>query len=254
MQISFLGPLESVSKIHRFLVQVLICSDPAIANWKSADVRVFKIRTKFGGEEVRPEEKDIRESSFMKESVYGDAEELKEEISSLDEREKIITSKNSESSNIQLIPSDFIRFKGTSINEASYLTIKNNTPADICFKIMTSSPKEFLVMPNSNIVTGNSEASVQISFLGPLESVSKIHRFLVQVLICSDPAIANWKSADVRVFKIRTKFGGEEVRPEEKDIRESSFMKESVYGDAEELKEEISSLDEREKIITSKNS
>ena len=96
MQISFLGPLESTSKIHKFLDQVLICSDPAIANWKSADVREFKISTKFGGEEVRPEEKDIRESSFMKESVFGDVEELKEEISSLDERKKIITSKNSE--------------------------------------------------------------------------------------------------------------------------------------------------------------
>ena len=103
------------------------------------------------------------------------------------------------------------------------------------------------------MIRENSQASVQISFLGPLESVNKIHKFLVQVVICSDPEKANWKSAEVREFKISTKFEGEEFRPEERDIKDS-FMKESVYGDAEELKEDISSYEEKKKIITSKNS
>ena len=61
----------------------------------------------------------------------------------------------------------------------------------MCFKIKTSSPKEFLVKPNTGVIRLKSEIIATISFLGSQESTSKIHKFLIQTIPGSDASKAD---------------------------------------------------------------
>lgn len=133
-----------------------------------------------------------------------------------------------------------ILFKGMlSSRIESSLTIKNNSPSSVCFKIKTSSPKEFTVNPTSSIIRPKAEALVQVVFLGPPEARNRGQKFLVQIAFASDSNLVDWKSKEILEYKIGTKFmvSDSEDKPntsfvEEKD--ESVLIKNlSIYRDIE---------------------
>lgn len=169
-------------------------------------------------------------------------------------------------SNIQLIPSDKIVFKSLSPKDISSVLIKNSGFIPIYFKIKVSSPKDFLVSPNSGAIPRNSETVVSVSFIGTPESSSKPHKFLIQTLACTDSSKVDWTRPDVKEFKLPTKFEIGELLSEDKYMNyrddpisknesmqdyNSSSNKDSVYGEPEE---DYLALEDQKKTITAKNS
>jgi len=108
----------------------------------------------------------------------------------------------------------------------SSFTIKNNSPSSICFKIKTSSPKDFTVNPTSATIRPKSDSSVLVVFVGPPDSRNRGQKFLVQIAFASDPNLVDWRSKEVLEFKIGTKF----MVPEVEERSNNSFVEEEDEG------------------------
>lgn len=74
---------------------MLTCQDLNLADWRSKEVREVKISTRFIIEKGE-KNSEVKEEISMKESIYGDAEESREESLLLEDQKKNMTSRNSE--------------------------------------------------------------------------------------------------------------------------------------------------------------
>lgn len=161
-------------------------------------------------------------------------------------------------SSIKIDPSDTLLFKSMLGNKtSSALTIKNLSENTICFKVKTSSPKEFLVTPINGTIHSLSDAKVSISFVGPPENKNKGQKFLIEICQAADVSVADWKSGVIQ-YKLGTHFLVSEDQEEqvEKDLVEERRPSASIYGEAVEDKEpsiKDEEVDEK-KLLTSKNS
>lgn len=187
---------------------------------------------------------------------------------------------------VTITPKDFIIFKTNKEKETSQLSIENNHTSDICFKIKTSSPKEFIVLPCTGLIKKNKEVSVIISFVGSPDLSARIHKFLIQIAPGVDQSTIDWRSKEVKEFRIATKFlvsdqsilekSDSEVysikENESFQLRQSdnfslrqneSFnlkqsgsinIRESIYSEIEENKEDIKLLEDEKRQITERNS
>lgn len=164
-------------------------------------------------------------------------------------------------SSVKLEPSDTLLFKSMMGNKtSSTLTIKNLAENTICFKVKTSSPKEFLVTPINGTIHSQEESKVSISFVGPSENKNKGQKFLIEACVASDVSIADWKSGSIQ-FKLGTHFLVTEETEEIKELHESEARRASasasIYGEAVEGHEEKEGHrdgDDEKKVLTNRNS
>ena len=179
---------------------------------------------------------------------------------------------------VTITPKDFIIFKTNKEKESSQLSIANNHSSSVCFKIKTSSPKEFIVLPCSGVLKKNKEVSITISYVGAPELSAKTHKFLIQVLPNVDQSTADWRSKEVKEFRIAAKFlandqniiersnselysikENESFSSRQSEVfslkhSESVNIRESVYSEMEENKEDIKLLEDQKRGITERNS
>lgn len=114
---------------------------------------------------------------------------------------------------LQLSPSDFI-----SINlqkKEGLLTLSNVSQSPVAFKVQTSSPKLFLVTPSSGLMLPGTSSTLKIALNSLEEVASKAHRFLIKAKAASDLNSVDWKSPDIKDYKISAKIFSETDTVEE---------------------------------------
>jgi hypothetical protein len=143
----------------------------------------------------------------------------------------------------------------------SSFTIKNNSPSSICFKIKTSSPKDFTVNPTSATIRPKDESSILVVFVGPPDSRNRGQKFLVQISFASDPNLVDWRSKEILEFKIGTKFMVAEVEEKSnnsfvEEMEDRVLSKSSTMFSDMEYEEEVNvnkKVEDEKKAVTVKN-
>lgn len=115
---------------------------------------------------------------------------------------------------LQLSPSDFVLINLQK--KEGLLTLNNVSQSPVAFKVQTSSPKLFLVTPSSGLILPGSSSTLKIGLNSADEIASKAHRFLIKAKAASDVNSIDWKSPDIKDYKISAKIFSETDTVEEK--------------------------------------
>lgn len=100
--------------------------------------------------------------------------------------------------------------------------MSNSSQSPVAFKVQTSSPKLFLVTPSSGVIHPGSSQTLKITINSVEEAASKAHRFLIKAKSALDANSVDWKSPDIKDYKIPAKLLQGDLDPSEDPNTEKS--------------------------------
>jgi hypothetical protein len=133
---------------------------------------------------------------------------------------------------IELLPKDCLEFiydKSKAFCDSS-LTIRNASNHPIFYKLKTSFPKDFSIPQPEGMVLPQSSFTIMLHFRIAVDSLERIHKFLLQTVPASKEQSADWKSSRVHEYKLMARFVNIQSIKIEPEIVESSISEGENQG------------------------